>query len=98
MLDKTTCPHCSEVHRVEIFGSGGGVQVAEALTDRVQYDVPMLGQIPFDEALLAGGDRGEPIVISAPEHPAAKALVELSDTLASRKRGLLGARLPLSTS
>nr|WP_255622325.1 Mrp/NBP35 family ATP-binding protein [Tessaracoccus sp. OS52] len=92
-----TCPNCADVHRMELFGSGGGVQVAEALTDRVQYEVPMLGQIPFDEALLAGGDRGEPIVVSAPDHPAARALVELARTLGSRRRSLVGARLPLST-
>ena len=92
------CPHCHETHRMELFGSGGGVLVAEGLTDRFGYDVPMLGQIPFDEALLAGGDRGEPIVASAPDHPAAQAMVELAGIIASRKRSLLGTRLPLATS
>lgn len=94
----SVCPHCEESHRVELFGSGGGVLVAETLTERFGYDVPMLGQIPFDEALLAGGDRGEPIVASAPDHPAAEALVELATTIASRKRSLVGTRLPLATS
>ncbi len=91
------CPHCNESHRMHLFGSGGGVLVAEALTDRVGYDVPMLGQIPFDEALLAGGDRGEPIVTSAPDHPAAQAMVELGRIISSRKRSLVGTRLPLAT-
>lgn len=92
------CPRCHESHRMELFGSGGGVLVAEALTDRFGYDVPMLGQVPFDEALLVGGDRGEPIVASAPDHPAAEAMVELGQLIASRKRSLLGTRLPLATS
>ena len=95
---ETTCPKCDDVHRVELFGSGGGVQVAEALTDRVNYDVPLLAQVPFDEALLSGGDRGMPIVHSAPEHPAAVALTELATTIAQRGRSLVGARLPLATS
>ena len=91
------CPHCHETHRLELFGAGGGVLVAEGLTERFGYDVPMLGQIPFDEALLAGGDRGEPIVASAPDHPASQALLELGRIIASRKRSLLGTRLPLAT-
>ena len=95
---ESLCPHCKETHRVELFDSGGGILVAEALTDRFGYDVPMLGQVPFDEALLAGGDRGEPIVASAPDHPAAHALVELARLISSRKRSLLGTRLPLATS
>ena len=59
---ETRCPHCDQPHRIELFGAGGGTLVAEALTDRVVYDVPLLAQIPFDEVLLAGGDRGTPIV------------------------------------
>ena len=94
---ETTCPHCEETHRVELFGAGGGTLVAEALTDRVVYEVPMLAQIPFDEALLAGGARGTPIVESHPEHPSATALVELANRIAEKKRGLLGQRLPLNT-
>ncbi|MEO7587884.1 MAG: P-loop NTPase [Arachnia sp.] len=91
------CPHCHETHRMELFGAGGGDQVAEGLTNRFGYEVPMLTQVPFDEALLAGGDRGEPIVASAPDHPAAQALVELGRIIASRKRSLVGTRLPLAT-
>ena len=92
---ETTCPHCDEPHRLELWGSGGGAMVAEALTERVVYDVPLLAQIPFDEALLAGGDRGRPIVVDHPDHPSAHALTSLAETIASRKRGLLGQRIPL---
>ncbi|HEX3534452.1 MAG TPA: Mrp/NBP35 family ATP-binding protein [Gemmatimonadaceae bacterium] len=71
------CPHCDEKH--EIFGSGGAKRLAEEL------DVPLLGQIPFFPAVLSGGDRGDPIVVSEPGTPAAKALLDL----AGRLSGLL---------
>ena len=94
---ETTCPHCSETHRTELFGAGGGTLVSEALTDRLVYEVPLLAQIPFDETLLTGGDKGRPVVDAHPDHPAARAIIELGGKIAQRKRGLLGQRLPLST-
>ena len=62
-----------------------------------KYEVPVLAQIPFDEVLLAGGDRGTPIVETNPDHPSAQALTALAADIAERKRGLLGQRLPLHT-
>jgi len=94
---ENVCPHCGETHRIELFGAGGGTLVAEALTERLVYDVPLLTQVPFDEALLAGGDRGTPIVETHPDHPAAAAIIELAARVADSKRGLLGQRLPLHT-
>lgn len=94
---ENVCPHCGETHRIELFGAGGGTLVAEALTERLVYDVPLLTQVPFDEALLAGGDRGTPIVETHPDHPAAAAITELAARVADSKRGLLGQRLPLHT-
>lgn len=40
--------------RHDIFGSGGGAQLA------AQFGVPLLASIPIDAALREGGDRGEP--------------------------------------
>jgi ATP-binding protein involved in chromosome partitioning len=71
------CPHCEQKHT--IFGSGGGKRLAEEL------DVPLLGEIPFFPAVLSGADRGDPIVVSEPATPAAKALIDL----AGRLSGLL---------
>ena len=76
------CPSCSGKHA--IFGRGGGRALAEEL------DVPLLGEIPFFPAVLEGGDRGEPIVLSAPDSPAGEALFEL----AGRLSGLLSSRDP----
>ncbi|MGZ3331614.1 MAG: Mrp/NBP35 family ATP-binding protein [Gemmatimonadaceae bacterium] len=67
------CPNCAEKHR--IFGSGGGKRLADEL------DVPLLGEIPFFGGVLEGSDRGEPIVVSDPETPAAQALFELAGRL-----------------
>ena len=54
-----SCPHCGEV--VDIFKSGGGMQMAS------QMNVPFLGRIPLDPAMVGSGDAGQPIV----EHQAA---------------------------
>ncbi len=91
-----TAPDTKATYHIELFGSGGGTLVAEALTERLGYEVPLLAQVPFDEALLAGGDRGEPIVLSAPDHPAAAALLDLGQQLVARGNNLLGRRLPVN--
>jgi ATP-binding protein involved in chromosome partitioning len=43
--------------------------------------VPFLGRVPFDPALAAAADRGEPYVAASPEAPAAKALRAIADRL-----------------
>ena len=40
--------------------------VAATLAARFGYDVPLLGRIPLDTALRAGGDTGTPIVTADP--------------------------------
>ena len=61
------CPHCGE--QVDVFGSGGGQTVAEALTRATGTKVPVLGQIPIDVRLREGGDNGQPLTVSAPRLP-----------------------------
>jgi ATP-binding protein involved in chromosome partitioning len=43
--------------------------------------VPFLGRVPFDPALAAAADRGEPYVAVAPDAPAARALRSIADRL-----------------
>jgi ATP-binding protein involved in chromosome partitioning len=69
------CPHCQNKHR--IFGEGGGKNLADEL------HVPLLAEVPFFPAVLSGGDRGEPIVVSEPQTPAAQALVGLAEKLSA---------------
>jgi len=88
------CPHCGEP--VEVFGSGGGQKVSEALTRDLGARVPLLGQVPIDVALREGGDEGAPIVSAKPDAPAAKELTTIAEQLAGRSRGLAGRQLGLS--
>src|SRR3954462_14167013 len=48
------CPHCAEEgvdHRLDVFGTGGGARVAQTLSQRFGYDVPLLGELPLDISL-----------------------------------------------
>ncbi len=80
---------------MQIFGEGGGRQVAESLTRSVGAEVPLLGQVPLDPALVAAGDSGLPLVLSAPDSAAGIELRGIADKLASRRRGLAGMSLGL---
>jgi ATP-binding protein involved in chromosome partitioning len=82
--------------RQELFGSGGGQQVAESLTRSIGADVPLLGQIPLDIRLREGSDSGNPVVLSDPTSPAAVALRGIAKGLSTRARGLAGRSLGLT--
>jgi ATP-binding protein involved in chromosome partitioning len=88
------CGHCGE--REFIFGSGGGVAVADALTRLAGTPVPLLGQVPLDTRLREGGDAGLPLVLGAPDAPAALALTKIAAELGAKARGLAGRSLGLS--
>ncbi len=88
------CPHCDE--RVEVFGSGGGLAVADGLTRAMGVPVPLLGQVPLDMRLREGGDTGRPLVLDDPAAPAAVVLQGIADRLGTRARGLVGRSLGLS--
>ena len=95
------CPHCTPEgtdHRLEIFGSGGGDRVAETLSSRFGYDVPVLGRIPLDVSLREGGDVGKPIIEADPTAPAAVVLKDVALHLVGRGRGLAGMQLGLTPS
>ncbi|WP_194815300.1 Mrp/NBP35 family ATP-binding protein [Nocardia sp. XZ_19_385] len=83
--------------RMDLYGSGGGQIVADNLTRAVGASVPLLGQIPIEQELREASDEGTPIVLRNPESPAAKALLEIADKLAVRRRGLAGMSLGIDT-
>jgi ATP-binding protein involved in chromosome partitioning len=70
------CGHCGE--RTDIFGHGGGRAMAEDLR------IPFLGAIPIDTTVRLGGDEGRPIVIGAPESPAALAFRDVARQAAAQ--------------
>lgn len=61
--------------KYEIFGAGGGDQLASDL------GVALLGQIPLEVALRIGGDEGVPLMVSSRESEAARALRSLADVI-----------------
>jgi ATP-binding protein involved in chromosome partitioning len=81
--------------RMEVFGAGGGATVADSLTRLVGSPVPLLGQIPLDTLVRETGDRGTPVVMTAPDNPAARALTGVADQLAVRRESLVGKPLGL---
>ncbi len=62
--------------RYELFGRGGGDQLAHDL------GVPLLGRVPLVPDLRAGGDEGVPIVVSEPDGEAAAVFADLASTIA----------------
>jgi ATP-binding protein involved in chromosome partitioning len=64
--------------RYELFGSGGGEELAR------QLEVPMLAQIPLVPELREGGDTGRPISAVDPDGEASKAFDALADELEVR--------------
>jgi ATP-binding protein involved in chromosome partitioning len=88
------CPHCGE--RVEVFGTGGGQAVADTLGRITGAPVPLLGEIPIDTKLREAGDNGVPLVLSAPESPAALEIAKIADQIVGRSRSLAGRQLGLS--
>ncbi|MEW6288133.1 MAG: Mrp/NBP35 family ATP-binding protein [Chloroflexota bacterium] len=64
--------------RMDIFGSGGGEQLA--LATRAAF----LGKVPIDQNVRIGGDSGKPIVVTHPDSPAAKALTEIAQKIAAQ--------------
>ena len=58
--------------RFEIFGEGGGAELADEL------DVPLLGKVPLTMALREHADNGLPLVIEDPDDPSAQAIRQVA--------------------
>ncbi len=61
-----------------LFGSGGGIVTAEKL------GTSLLGQVPLIPEIRAGGDSGEPVVVSDPTGTAGRIFREIAETLLVR--------------
>src|SRR3954468_16535062 len=88
------CPHCGEM--VDVFGTGGGQAVADSLSTLLGVPIPLLGSVPIDPRLREGGDQGLPIVLTAPDSPAAVALTDIAKVLGARTQSLVGRPLSLT--
>jgi ATP-binding protein involved in chromosome partitioning len=71
-----TCPCCGESY--DVFGKGGGRKLAETA------GVSFLGEVPLEVGVRASADEGTPIVLSAPDSPAATSLSEIATLVVER--------------
>ena len=78
--------------RYEIFGSGGGRELADEL------GVPLLASIPLVPVLREGGDDGRPIAAVQPDSEAGRAFHELAAQVATtlRPKKVFNAELKIS--
>ena len=70
------CPNCH--HESDIFGFGGGEQMATAMA------VPFLGRLPIYQPISLGSDRGIPIVIAEPDSTASRAFALVAERVATQ--------------
>ena len=70
------CPGCEQ--ESDLFGKGGGLQVAEELS------IPFLGQIPLYTPIRVGGDTGAPIVSADSESPGGQAFLKAAERAVER--------------
>lgn len=70
------CSRCGQVE--EVFGIGGARRYA------LEKGIPFLGAVPLAREIREASDAGEPLVISRPDSPPAKALGEAARNLAAQ--------------
>ena len=70
-----TCPDCGSSHA--IFGHGGARETAEKL------GAPFLGEIPLVPRIRETSDSGQPVSVSVPDGPEAKAFLDLAKKVAA---------------
>jgi ATP-binding protein involved in chromosome partitioning len=70
------CPNCR--HEADIFGRGGGEQMASDLR------LAFLGRIPIYQPIREGSDSGVPLVVSEPDSPSARAFMAVAEQTAAQ--------------
>ena len=70
------CPDCR--HEADIFGHGGGEQMA------TEMGVPFFGRIPIYQPIREGSDNGVPLMIGDPDSPAARAFMGAAERMAAQ--------------
>lgn len=68
------CPHCEE--RTEIFGSGGGKELAE------RYGLPFLGAIPLDPRIRVG-QNGAPFMVGGADSTVGRVFSDVASHIAA---------------
>lgn len=84
--------------KLNIFGEGGGAQVAADLSSQLGYQVDVIAQIPIDVALREASDNGDPLVgqAQAKESASVRELRQAASKLMKRSESLVGKNLGVS--
>ncbi|MFC2089082.1 Mrp/NBP35 family ATP-binding protein [Calditrichota bacterium] len=70
------CPHCDE--RTDIFSAGGAKRTCDQIGEK------LLGEIPLDVDIRAGGDTGRPIVESNLDNSPAKSFMNIAQHIVQK--------------
>jgi ATP-binding protein involved in chromosome partitioning len=67
----------------EVFGAGGGDQLAREL------GIPLLGSVPLDSLVRECGDAGEPVASAEPDSPSAHELLRIAEAVLEHREGAI---------
>src|SRR5438128_310737 len=73
------CPHCGTA--TPIFSRGAGERVA------AEMEVPFLGTVPLDPAIVESGDAGVPTVVADPDSASAEAFRQIARAVLAQVSG-----------
>jgi ATP-binding protein involved in chromosome partitioning len=73
VVENMSAFHCDHGETYALFGEGGGAQLA------ADAGVPLLGAVPLEAAVSAGGDAGNPVVLT--DGPAATAFRDIAERI-----------------
>jgi len=65
------CPHCHK--KIDLFKQGGGETLAR------EWEIPFLGQVPLEPALVSEADAGKPFFQGHKDSPVAEAFRRMSE-------------------
>ena len=71
VIENMSAFHCEHGETYALFGEGGGAELAR------DAGVPLLGTVPLEPSVSAGGDEGTPVVLG--DGPAAEAFRAIAD-------------------
>jgi len=75
-MSSFVCGKCGE--KTHVFGRDGAQRMAKEL------EVPLLGDVPLDPALMASSDSGKPIVITHPQSDVARTYQDIAQQIMDR--------------
>jgi len=78
VVENMSFSECDCGRRSNPFGRGGGAYLAESA------GIPLLAELPFEEPIMAGEDRGAPPVLEDPEGSVARAFRALAGKVLAR--------------